>query len=106
MCQSKEPVSCLCFVSSHSCLTEVEDLAIAIGEFAHSVGELAESDLNKQLVQAIRHLSEVERKAQDLQHTQAQEDAMTFMATAEEYSRIINSVRVSAPPAGHRVAEC
>ena len=61
-----------------------------------SVGELAESDLNRQLVDVLKHLSNVEKKAQDLQHTQAQEDAMTFMATAEEYSRIINSVRVSS----------
>ena len=72
-----------------------EDLAVAIGEFAATIGELAESDLNRPLQLALKNLSDVQKKAQDLSHTQAQEDAMTFMATAEEYSRIINSVRVS-----------
>ena len=75
-------------------MTCYKELAIAISEFATSIGELAESDLNQQLLDVLKHLSNVEKKAQDLQHTQAQEDAMTFMATAEEYSRIINSVRV------------
>lgn len=71
-----------------------EELAIAIGDFAASIGELAESDLSRPLQLALKHLSAVQKQAQDLSHTQAQEDTMTFMATAEEYSRIINSVRV------------
>ncbi|EJD07710.1 uncharacterized protein FOMMEDRAFT_101108 [Fomitiporia mediterranea MF3/22] len=72
-----------------------EDLAIATGEFAIAVRELSESDLSKQLCHSLSVLSEAERKAQDLQHVQAQEDTMTFMTTAEEYARVINSVRMA-----------
>ena len=64
----------------------VLDLAVAIGGFALAMGELAESDLDKQLRQVLGTLSSVEKRAQDLQHTQAQEDTITFMATGE-YTR-------------------
>lgn len=57
------------------------DLAIATGEFALSIGELSESDLSKQLCHSLAVMSDVQKKAQDLQHTQAQEDTITFMAT-------------------------
>ncbi|KAI5120370.1 hypothetical protein M0805_006892 [Coniferiporia weirii] len=71
------------------------ELAIAIGEFALAIGELSESDLSKQLSHSLVVMSDVEKKAQDTQHTQAQEDTTTFMSTAEEYARIINSVRMA-----------
>ena len=69
-------------------------MAVAIGEFALAIGELSGSDLGQPLSQALAVLSDVEKKAQDLQHEQAQEDIATFMSTAEEYVRIIGSVRV------------
>jgi sorting nexin-1/2 len=71
-------------------LTCLLDLAVAIGEFGVSVGELSESNLNRQLSLALGSLSTVEKRAQDLQHTQAQEDTITFMATGEK-SLVANS---------------
>ncbi|THH07322.1 hypothetical protein EW145_g3462 [Phellinidium pouzarii] len=70
------------------------ELAIATSEFARAIGELSESDLSKQLSHSLVVISDVEKKAQDLQYTQSQEDTITLMSTAEEYARIINSVRV------------
>ncbi|KAL5492536.1 VPS5 [Sanghuangporus weigelae] len=72
-----------------------EELAIGTGEFSLSIAELSESDLSKELCHSLSALGIVEKKAQDLQHTQAQEDTITFMTTVEEYSRIINSVRMA-----------
>ncbi|TDL23588.1 Vps5-domain-containing protein [Rickenella mellea] len=69
------------------------ELATAIGEFAQTVGDLSTSDLGKQLAHSLSTMSDVEKKAQDLQQIQAQEDVATFMSIAEEYARIINSVR-------------
>jgi sorting nexin-1/2 len=51
--------------------------------------------VGKQLSHSLAGLAEVQRKAQDLQAAQADQDMATLMATAEEYSRLISSVRVS-----------
>lgn len=94
-------------------LLRCAELAVATGEFSLAIGELSASELSKQLSHSLAVMSDVEKRAQDLQHAQAQEDAMTFMSTgtrsplqllcvtdeimsisAEEYTRIINSVRV------------
>ncbi|KAH8108328.1 Vps5 C terminal like-domain-containing protein [Phellopilus nigrolimitatus] len=71
------------------------ELANATGEFAIAIGELSGSDLSKQLSHSLNAMSDVGKKAQDLQHMQAQEDTIAFMSTAEEYARIINSVRMA-----------
>lgn len=93
------------------CWTDSE-LATSIAEFSTSIGELSESDLSKDLRHSLSALAAIEKKAQDSQHVQAQEDTITLMTTGEfrpifmniaiticnlveEYSRIINSVRVS-----------
>ncbi|KAL5536777.1 VPS5 [Sanghuangporus sanghuang] len=72
-----------------------EELAIGTGEFSLSITELSESDLSKELCHSLSALGIAEKKAQNLQHTQAQEDTITLMTAVEEYSRIINSVRMA-----------
>lgn len=71
-------------------------MAVAIGEFALAIGELSGSELSKQLSHSLAVMSDVEKKAQDLQQEQSLEDTTTFMNTAEEYVRLIGSVRVCA----------
>ncbi|GJE91193.1 Vps5-domain-containing protein [Phanerochaete sordida] len=73
------------------------DLAAAAGEFAQTIQDLASSDvgLGQQLAGALAGLAVVERKAQDLQEKQANEDTLTIMSTADEYARLINSVRLA-----------
>ena len=63
-------------------------------EFANSLGELASADVGKQLVHSLSGLSEIEKKAHDLQVVQSDQDMVTFMGTVDEYARLINSVRV------------
>lgn len=71
------------------------------------------SDLSKQLTNSLSVLADVERQYKDMQDSQAKDDMMTIMGTgeievavcalsrltavrlsADEYSRLINSVRV------------
>lgn len=68
------------------------------GEFAQAISDLAASDVGIQLSQSLSGLADVERKAQDLQTIQSDQDMVTILATSEEYSRLINSVRVSLLP--------
>ncbi|KIP03006.1 hypothetical protein PHLGIDRAFT_111375 [Phlebiopsis gigantea 11061_1 CR5-6] len=73
------------------------ELAAAAGEFAQAIGDLAQSDagLGTQIASALAGLAAVERKAQELQDKQSSEDTLTIMATADEYARLINSVRLA-----------
>ncbi|KAG7093670.1 hypothetical protein E1B28_007329 [Marasmius oreades] len=64
-------------------------------EFANSLGELASADVGKQLVHSLSGLSEIEKKAHDLQVVQSDQDMVTFMGTVDEYARLINSVRLT-----------
>jgi sorting nexin-1/2 len=73
-------------------------LAIVNGEFAQTISDLASSDVGAQLSQSLSGLADVERKAQELQMTQSDHDMVTIMATSDEYSRLINSVRVGLFP--------
>ncbi|EMD38937.1 hypothetical protein CERSUDRAFT_47356, partial [Gelatoporia subvermispora B] len=71
------------------------EVAAATGEFAQTVSDLASSDVGQQLSASLAGLADVERKAQDLQNAQAQEDTITILSTADEYARLINSVRMA-----------
>lgn len=71
------------------------ELASAVGEFAQIVSELAASDLGKSLSHSLEALAELERKAQETESAQAREDQVTLLSTADEYARLVNSVRVS-----------
>ena len=61
------------------------DLAVATGEFAHTISDLSASGVGKQLSHALSGLADVERKAQDTQSTQSEQDMVTLMATGKEY---------------------
>ncbi|EGN96805.1 hypothetical protein SERLA73DRAFT_111514 [Serpula lacrymans var. lacrymans S7.3] len=71
------------------------DLAVATGEFSQTINELSTSDVGKQLQRSLASMADVERKAEQLQHTQSQQDMVTLMSTADEYSRLISSVRLA-----------
>ena len=79
---------------SELCAKPSSELSVATGEFAQNVSDLAASDVGRQLAQSLSGLAEVERKAEELQTTQADQDVATLMSTADEYARLINSVRV------------
>jgi len=66
-----------------------------VGEFAQTVSDLAASDLGKSVSQSLEALAELERKAQETESAQARADQATLLSTADEYVRLVNSVRVS-----------
>jgi sorting nexin-1/2 len=67
-----------------------------VGEFAQTVSDLTTSDLGKSLLHSLEALAELERKAQETESAQARADQVTLLSTADEYARLVNSVRVSA----------
>jgi hypothetical protein len=71
------------------------ELASAVGEFAQTVSDLAASDLGKSVSHSLEALAELERKAQETESAQARADQATLLSTADEYARLVNSVRVS-----------
>lgn len=71
------------------------ELAAATGEFATAITDLSLSDIGKQLEQSLTAMADVQRKAEEVQTIQSQQDIMTLLATADEYSRLINSVRMA-----------
>ncbi|KAI9063885.1 Vps5-domain-containing protein, partial [Trametes sanguinea] len=72
-----------------------QEVAAAAGEFAQTIADLAACDVGKQLSASLSGLAEVERLAQELQSTQAHEDMITVLSTADEYARLISSVRLA-----------
>jgi sorting nexin-1/2 len=66
-----------------------------MGEFAQTVSDLAASDLGKSVSHSLEALAELERKAQETESAQARADQATLLSTADEYARLVNSVRVS-----------
>ncbi|KAH9004759.1 Vps5-domain-containing protein [Lactarius hatsudake] len=71
------------------------ELAGAVGEFAQTVGDLATSDLGKSLSHSLGALAELERKAQETESAQARADQASLLSTADEYARLVNSVRMA-----------
>ncbi|KAI0372691.1 Vps5-domain-containing protein [Pilatotrama ljubarskyi] len=72
-----------------------QEVAAAAGEFAQTIVDLAACDVGTQLSVSLSGLAEVERKAQELHSTQAHDDMVTILSTADEYARLINSVRLA-----------
>jgi sorting nexin-1/2 len=70
-----------------------------VGEFAQIVNDLSASDLGKSVSHSLEALAELERKAQETESAQARADQATLLSTADEYARLISSVRVSGFPA-------
>lgn len=81
-------------------LTQWTELASATGEFAQTVSDLAASDLGKSVSHSLEALAELERKAQETESAQARADQATLLSTADEYARLVSSVRVSVCPHG------
>ncbi|KAI0255922.1 Vps5 C terminal like-domain-containing protein [Lactifluus subvellereus] len=71
------------------------ELACAVGEFAQTVSDLATSDLGQSLSQSLEALAELECKAQETGSAQARADQATLLSTADEYARLVNSVRMA-----------
>ncbi|KAF9223973.1 Vps5-domain-containing protein [Gyrodon lividus] len=71
------------------------EIASASGELATAVAELSASDVGVQLQETLGALADVEHAAAEAQSTQSQQDMMTLMSTADEYSRLIHSVRMA-----------
>ncbi len=69
-------------------------MASATGEFAQTISDLAGSDLGKSVSHSLEALAELERKAQDTESAQARADQATLLATADECTRLVNSVQV------------
>ncbi|KAF8634597.1 hypothetical protein AX17_004186 [Amanita inopinata Kibby_2008] len=69
------------------------ELAAATGEFAHSLDDLAAADIGQELSSSVGGLADMEKKYQSLQSSQSEQDMLTFMSAADEYARLINSVR-------------
>ena len=67
-----------------------------MGEFANAIIELSGSDVGKHLSQALQVLSDVEKKAQDLQQVQAQEDFTTLLSTGLSYFEIWSYLSLTA----------
>ncbi|TFY75947.1 hypothetical protein EWM64_g8067 [Hericium alpestre] len=71
------------------------ELAASVGEFAQMVADLASSEIGAPLQRSLSGLADVERTAQELESEQAQQDLITLMSTADEYARLIHSVRLA-----------
>ncbi|KAI0272519.1 Vps5 C terminal like-domain-containing protein [Gloeopeniophorella convolvens] len=71
------------------------ELAVAVGDFAQAISDLAASDLGKSLSHSLGALEELERKAQESESAQARADQATLLSTADEYTRLVNSVRMA-----------
>ncbi|KAI5999338.1 Vps5 C terminal like-domain-containing protein [Pisolithus orientalis] len=71
------------------------ELSAATKEFAATVSELSTSELGPQLKRSLAALADVEHVVAEAQNTQSQQDVITLMSTADEYSRLIGSVRMA-----------
>lgn len=70
----------------------------SVREFAQTVSSRAPSDLGRFLSMLLGALAKLERKAQVTGSAQARADQASLLSTADEYARLVNSLRVS-----HRV---
>lgn len=59
------------------------EVAIATGEFAQTLYELATSDLGESLSQLINGLAGVQSKAQEFFRVQTEQDMITLMSTGK-----------------------
>ncbi|KIK98175.1 hypothetical protein PAXRUDRAFT_134722 [Paxillus rubicundulus Ve08.2h10] len=73
----------------------VTEVALGSRELATAVVELSASDVGAQLQEILAASAEVEQAAAEAQSIQSQQDMMTLMSTVDEYSRLINSVRMA-----------
>jgi len=67
----------------------------ATQEFADAIGTLAASGLSKHLSASLKVLAQLEAQAKELQESQARDDLVILTGTADEYVRLITSVRLA-----------
>lgn len=65
-----------------------------MADFADAITLLADSDLGSALSSALARLADLARQEKDAQEEQAKADVVHVMSTADEYLRLIASVRV------------
>lgn len=70
-----------------------KSLAEAAGDFAQSLGALAQVELSPTFAGPLQGLSEVQLRIQELNERQAQQDVLTLGITVDEYIRLIGSVK-------------
>ena len=70
------------------------ELATQTALFAQTLQDLSSSDIGASLSHSLGTLAEVEARSEKLEAAQAASDASTLLAVAEEYVRLIGSVRV------------
>ncbi|KIK23005.1 hypothetical protein PISMIDRAFT_101241 [Pisolithus microcarpus 441] len=71
------------------------ELSTATKDFAATVSELSSSELGPQLKRSLAALADVKHVVAEAQNAQSQQDVITLMSTADEYSRLIGSVRMA-----------
>ncbi|KAI6041276.1 Vps5 C terminal like-domain-containing protein, partial [Pisolithus marmoratus] len=71
------------------------ELSAATNEFATTVSELSTSELGPQLKRSLAALADVKHVVAEAQNAQSQQDVITLMSTADEYARLIGSVRMA-----------
>ncbi|KAF9240677.1 Vps5 C terminal like-domain-containing protein [Melanogaster broomeanus] len=71
------------------------ELASATGELTTTIAELSASEVGARLQQTLGAMAELEHVAAEAQSSQSRQDMMTFLSTVDEYSRLINSVRMA-----------
>ncbi|VDB90633.1 unnamed protein product [Peniophora sp. CBMAI 1063] len=71
------------------------ELAAQNALFAQTLTDLSTSDIGASLSHSIGALAEIEARAEKLEAAQASADATSIMAVAEEYVRLIGSVRMA-----------
>lgn len=76
-----------------SVVTQRKGLADAAGEFAVSLGNLAQVELSPVFSGPLQALSDVQVRIRELYERQAQQDVLTLGITIDEYIRLIGSVK-------------
>ncbi|KAK4685193.1 sorting nexin-1/2, partial [Tremellales sp. Uapishka_1] len=71
------------------------DMAISLSDFADSVSGLAESDLGSGMCSALARLADLTRREKENQEEQAKDDVVQLLNMADEYVRLIGSVRLA-----------
>jgi sorting nexin-1/2 len=74
-------------------VSQRKTLAEAAGDFAVSLGSLAQVELSPEFSGPLHGLSEVQIRIKELYERQAQQDVLTLGITIDEYIRLIGSVK-------------
>lgn len=76
-------------------IAQRKGLAEAAGDFAISIGNLAQVELSPDFSGPLQGLSDVQVRIQELYQRQAQQDVLTLGITIDEYIRLVGSVKMA-----------